>query len=1271
MASVSSRGPGARVSQPSGRRTLRRLQEGLLGRRQRRVGTAVLLMCAAVSCGGDGGSTGVVVADHFRESSKSIEIVGLDVATSVSLDALGKLEQSIANPNVAWSSDDRSVATVAGNGATATITSVASGSTTVRAASGDARATVSVKVRAVVRAVSLTETQFTIADNESRSLTATIDADPGVSQQLDWSTSDPTKATVAPTSALTASVTAITDADGEVRIKATSRYDDTKSAEAVITVRKRAVSAVSATCADSSLRLPQSTQCTAATKDGNGNVLSNRPVAWRSSNEAVATVNQAGLVVAVGKGRTGITAASGTVPSDEVIVTVDLPVASISLSCDSNSLLIGHATQCTHVEKDALGDVVSGRPVTWDPAGAAVSINSETGLVTAVARGNASIVVRSGAVSSNAEAINVTDVASVVLTCASLVLTVPESTPCTPIAKGGQGNELPGRVPESWSSSNIPVATVSGTGLVTSVAKGSAVITAVLDGVVSNGVAITVRPRIVSVSVKCQSTSLGIPGTTQCDPTVRDADNTVRTDRKVLWSSSMPAVATVNQSGLVSAISRGTTSIMVSVDAVPSPPEVISVTDVASIDATCTPILITVPDTSLCSATARDRQGNLLGRLPSWKSSKEAVATVSAAGLVTAVGKGDVGITAELDFVSSDTVGITVRPPIAKVEVSCPPTTLLVSKTAQCTVKVTDADGVVRTDRTVDWISSDKAVATVSTTGLVTAVAWGTATITASVDGVPSSPPLQMITVTDVASVSVTCGSPFLIVPQTTQGVPTLRDISGKPLNLTGRIVKWFSSNTTAATVSASGLVTAEARGSAVITASSDGVMSPGGCFIAVEPPVDHVIVSPPTVALTPVQTATLIAQAFDGVPLTAPLTQRSFAWAPSNPVVATVDANGVVTAVSSGTATITATSEGKSGTSLITVTIMGALRQIAAGGEFTCAVTAGGKPFCWGDNADGALGDGTLVTKSMPTPFAPGPWLRVSPGKLKHTCGLQQAFAGYCWGDNSAGQLGDKTTQRRTTPTLVQTSGFGFESITSGAFHTCGLDSAGNAYCWGLNDHGQLGNNSKVNKTSPTVPIPGLTFRTLAAGAYHTCGITTGGVTYCWGYNAFGYVGVPGPADQLVPVPVTNAPVFVELAAGWYHTCGKSSAGAMSCWGGNHFGQLGNNSKADSFTPVTVSGQYASITVSFDQTCALDLTGKAYCWGANRYGELGDNTKQERQVPTSVSGGLFFDEISTGKGHTCARQKSTGFAYCWGYNNKGQLGDGTTTDRLVPTLVK
>jgi alpha-tubulin suppressor-like RCC1 family protein len=214
----------------------------------------------------------------------------------------------------------------------------------------------------------------------------------------------------------------------------------------------------------------------------------------------------------------------------------------------------------------------------------------------------------------------------------------------------------------------------------------------------------------------------------------------------------------------------------------------------------------------------------------------------------------------------------------------------------------------------------------------------------------------------------------------------------------------------------------------------------------------------------------------------------------------------------------------------------------------------------------------------------------------------------------------------------------------------------------------GQSGSAAVSVSTSIAVP-------SVATGGAHTCALATNGAVFCWGRGESGQLGNPPPSTtcpldgglfpcSTTPIRISGAPPFAQLVAGGAHTCALTSDGAAHCWGSNTSGQLGDDSTTDRHAPVAVATdlKFASIDAGAEHTCGLTSDGAAHCWGLNSRGQLGDGTTTARSAPVAVTGGRTFALITAGGfaiGHTCALT-SSGDAFCWGDNERGQLGLGT-----------
>lgn len=401
----------------------------------------------------------------------------------------------------------------------------------------------------------------------------------------------------------------------------------------------------------------------------------------------------------------------------------------------------------------------------------------------------------------------------------------------------------------------------------------------------------------------------------------------------------------------------------------------------------------------------------------------------------------------------------------------------------------------------------------------------------------------------------------------------------------------------------------------------------------------------------------------------------RQPAWSSLDDGVAVVSETGVVTGRGLGVAHIVARLDRGADTLPVRVSRTGGAAgwtALAAGEYLSCGVRTDGAAFCWGDNDFGQRGDGLAGDRAVPSRVAvpAGVSFRVVRAGLNpYACGIDAAGALFCWGQSTA--VGGSTPARQTLP-----AGVSFADVSVEGSNLCGWTHAGEAYCRGFGGQGELGNGATAGSPAAFVRVAapaGVAFRRLVHGRQAVCGLTTTGEVHCWGTNFRGQLGTGAAAGVFSSTPVRiSAPAgvtFTDVGAGEQHFCAVAGDGRAFCWGGNDDGQVGNGaSGSDVRTPAPVQAPvgvlFAAVAGGVGHSCAATTDGRVFCWGYNEDGELGNGSTAGSAVPVRAltPDGVRFDVVTAGQWHTCGLTLA-GEAYCWGWNPDGALGNGRFDD--------
>jgi alpha-tubulin suppressor-like RCC1 family protein len=295
----------------------------------------------------------------------------------------------------------------------------------------------------------------------------------------------------------------------------------------------------------------------------------------------------------------------------------------------------------------------------------------------------------------------------------------------------------------------------------------------------------------------------------------------------------------------------------------------------------------------------------------------------------------------------------------------------------------------------------------------------------------------------------------------------------------------------------------------------------------------------------------------------------------------------------------------------------------------------------------------------------------QTSAGGISHTVALKTDGTLWAWGSNNLSQLGDGTTTSRNTPIRIGTAN-DWKNIAATGHHTIAIKTDGTLWAWGRNTFGQLGDGTTTTRNTPTQIGTATDWQTIAAGENHTIAIKTDGSLWAWGENTYTQLGDGTTTNRSIPTQIGTETDWKTIAGAGIHTVALKTTGTLWTWGDNGNGQLGDNTSTAKSIPTQIGTATDWKTIGHGRyhTVAIKTDGTLWAWGYNGYGNLGDGTTTLKRVPTQIGTATDWQTIAGGLGYCTIATKTDASLWAWGRNNKGQLGDGTTTDRNTPTQI-
>jgi trimeric autotransporter adhesin len=822
---------------------------------------------------------------------------------------------------VSWASSKTGVATISNaTGSQGLATAVATGTSSITAAlAGVSGSTIMTVTAAVLQSIDLTPANPTIDKGLTEQLTATGELSDGTTEDLSstatWASSK--------TSVATINATGLATAAGVGTSSITATFDGV-TGSTVLTVDAAALVSIALTPANPTIDKGQTQQFTATgTLTDNTTEDLTKTATWASAKTSVATIDAAGLATAAGVGTSSITATFSGITGSTVLTVDAAALVSIALTPANPTIDKGQTQQFTAtgtLTDNTTEDLT--KSATWASAKTSVATIDPTGLATAAGVGTSSVTATfSGITGSTVLTVDAAALVSIALTPANPTIDKGQSQQFT--ATGTLTDNTTEDLTKSatWASSKTSVATIDATGLATAAGVGTSSITATFSGITGSTVLTVDAAALVSIAVTPASPTIDKGQTQQFTATGTLTDNTTEDlSKTATWASAKISVATIDTTGLATGAGIGTSSITATFSGITGS-TVLTVDAAALVSIAVTPAdpSISAGQTQQFTATGTltDNTTEDLTSTATWASATTSVALISATGLATGAGTGTSKISATFAGITGSTSLTVDAATLVSIALTPGDPSIAKGLTQQFTATGTLTDNTTE-DLTnqATWASATATVATIAPTGLATGAGVGTSKITATFDGITGNTVLT-VSAAALVSIAVTPGNPTIAKGLTEQftATGTLTDNTTEDLTKTAT---WASSKSTVATIDAGGLATGAGVGTSSITAAFSGMT--GSTVLTVDAAaLVSIAVTPsdPSISLGQTQQFTATGTMTDNT--TEDLT-KSATWASATTSVATISTIGLATGAGTGTSKITATLDGITGNTVLTV---------------------------------------------------------------------------------------------------------------------------------------------------------------------------------------------------------------------------------------------------------------------------------------------------------------------------------------------------------------